>query len=134
VSETTEDDLTESEREALHDFQLAVEHVYRGYGKLLECHHQIGHGMDKLEGAESKLREAGHEEFADQLRDEHLPSGAVDGRWTYEVAEAFEREFLSEVTEFETEVRDRLADGERHITERRQQRRWRKRAEGWSDD
>ncbi|WP_101296917.1 hypothetical protein [Halegenticoccus soli] len=131
---SAEDDLTEAEREALHDLQLALEHVHRGYGALLEYHHQIGRGMDKLDAAESKLREAGHGGLADRLRDKHLPSGAIDDRWTYELVEEFRRGFLADVTDFESEVRDLLADGERHITERRQQRRWRERADGWDDE
>lgn len=127
----SEDALTETEREALHELQLAVEKIHRGYGALLEYHHEIGGGMERLDSAESKLREAGHEAFADRLRDDHLPAGAVGDRWTYELVEAFEQGFYADVTEFEAEIRDRLADGERHVTEQRHQRRWRERADGW---
>jgi hypothetical protein len=134
MNTSSEEDLTDAERELLHDLQLALEHIYRGYGALLEYHHEIGHGMDKLDSTESKLREAGYEELADRLRDKYLPSGAIDDRWTYELVEAFQQGFLTDVTGFESAVRELLADGEQHIIEQRQQRQWRGRADGWNND
>ena len=112
-------DLTEEERRALHELQLGVENLYRGYGSLLDFHHAIGRGMDHLHDAEEILREAGHEKRADMLRDEALPTGVLEDRWTYEIVESFEREFLTEVSGFEQDVREDLADGTEHITERR---------------
>ena len=122
-------DLTEEEQEALHELQLGIENVYQGYGNLLDFHHAIGRGMDHLRDAEEILREAGHEERADMLRDEALPTGIIGGKWTYELVESFEQEFLSEVSGFEQEVREDLADGKGHITERQQQQGWHERAE-----
>ena len=122
-------DLTEAEQQALHELQLGVENLYRGYGSLLDFHHAIGRGMDHLHDAEEVLREAGHEKRADMLRDEALPTGVLEDKWTYEIVESFEREFLAEVSGFEQDVREELADGKEHITERRQQQGWRERAE-----
>ena len=124
--------LTETERDALHEAQLGVEHVFRAYGDLLGCHHRTGHAMEKFERAESLLREAGHEEFADDLRDRLLPAGAVEDAWTYELVEAFRGGFVDEVEAFESALRAELAGGRDHVAEREQQRRWRERAE--SDD
>jgi len=121
-------DLTEEEQQALHELQLGVENLYRGYGSLLDFHHAIGRGMDHLYDAEKVLREAGHEERADMLRDEALPTGLLEDKWTYEIVESFKREFLTEVSGFEREVREELADGTEHITERRQQEDWQERA------
>ena len=125
-------DLSDAEREALHELQLGLEHVYRGYGALLTFHHQIGHAMDHVAEAEVRLRAAGHEQWADELRDHLLPAGAVDDLWKYELVEAVSDGFLRDVTDFEADVRDGLADGVGHVTERRQQARWRKRA-GWEE-
>lgn len=125
---STVDDLSETERQALHELQLGVEHAHRGFGALLECHHEIGNGMDHLENARSLLREAGHEEYADRLRDDLLPAGVFDDNWTYELVEAFHDGFLTDVDDFEGEVRSDLAGGEKHVTERDQQRRWLERA------
>lgn len=123
-------DITEAEREALHDLQLGIEHVYKGYGSLLTFHHQIGHAMNRLADAETELREAGREELANELRDRHLPAGAVEDQWTYELVTAFKEAFLADVTAFESAVRDELVDGLDHVTERRQQARWRERVGG----
>ena len=121
---STASDLSETERQALHELQLGVEHAHRGFGALLECHHEIGNGMDHLEEARSLFREAGHDEFADELRDDLLPAGVFEDNWTYELVEAFRDGFLDDVDAFETCVRDDLADGKQHISERAMQREW----------
>ena len=121
--------LTDAERRALHDLRLGLEHIYRGYGHLLAFHHQIGRAMDQFADARDRLRAAGHDEFADRLRDDLLPAGVVGDHWTYELVEAFESGFLAETVGFERTVRDALADGADHVTEREQQHRWRAHAE-----
>jgi hypothetical protein len=123
-------ELTAAETEALHDCRLAVEHLYRAYGTLLAFHHRIGHAMDALAVAESTLRDAGHDDVADELRDRHLPAGPVDDRWTYELVEAFEDGLLAELAAFDERVREDLAGGRRHVAEAEQKRRWRERAAG----
>lgn len=134
--EYTDPDLSESERKALHSLQLGVEKVHRGYGALLDCHHHVGSGMDYLAVAEGQLREAGHAAFADELRDVHLPAGAVGDEWTYELVDDFRHGFLAAVTAFEASVREDIADGSPHVTERRTQRDRRARAAGdeWRSD
>lgn len=121
-------DLTETELEALHDLQLAVEHVHRAFGYLLEFHHETGHAMDRFEEARAKLEAAGHDAFADALRDDVLPAGAVDDRWSYELVEAFKAGLFTDCVEYERTVREDLADGVEHVAEREQQRAWRDRA------
>jgi hypothetical protein len=127
-------DLTPRERDALHELQLGVEHVYRAYGRLLGFHHSLGRGMDHLDDAERLLRAAGHDSHADELRDAHLPAGAVGDRWSYELVEDFRHGLLADVSDFENSVRADVADGREHVAERRQQRQWRTRAGDDSDD
>ncbi len=122
--------LSDAERDALHELQLSIEHVHRAYGTLLEFHHELGHAMERMSDAEERLREADHEEWADELRDDHLPAGAISDQWTFELVEEFSNEFLGEVDDFEASVRNELADGVDHVTERQQKRRLRERAEG----
>ncbi|QLK27549.1 hypothetical protein HYG81_08085 [Natrinema zhouii] len=121
-------ELSEAERAALHELQLSIEHVHRAYGTLLEFHHQLGHAMDRLGDTEDRLREAGHEQWANALRDDHRPAGAISDQWTFELVEEFSDEFLEDVDAFEREVREELADGIDHVTERRQKRELRERA------
>jgi len=120
--------LSETELEALHEAELGAEWLRRAHGSLVEVHHATGHAMDHLHDAESTLRAAGHTDLADQLRDELLPSGAIEDRWTYDLLETFEAGILDDVTGYERRVREELADGERHITERRQEREWKRRS------
>jgi hypothetical protein len=133
-----DDTLTETEREALHEVELGVEHLHRAHGHLVSFHHSTGRAMDHLAAAEETLREAGHESLADDLRDEYLPRGVVPapdgdptaGRWSYDLLECFQDAFLADIVDFGGRVREEVADGRRHVTERAQERAWKERAEG----
>ena len=122
-------DLSAAETQALHEIQHATEHIYQGFGNLIAFHHKIGRAMDKLASAEQLLREAGHDAYADELRQTHLSSGAVDDMWTYEIVEIFRHGFLADITEFDERVRGEIADGSHHITESEQQAEWRDRVD-----
>jgi hypothetical protein len=121
--------LTETEREALHELELGLECLLRAQGHLIEFHHATGRGMDHVAVAEDLLRESGHDELADEIRDGHLPSGVTDDdRWSYAVLEGFQSGLLADAKAFEERARREVADGQRHVTERRQEREWRDRA------
>jgi hypothetical protein len=129
-----EPNLTETELHAIHSVELGLEWLHRAHGALVAFHHKTGHAMDHLAAAEEAFREAGHDDLADTLRDELLPRGVVPredgpGQWTYEVLEAFETELYADARAFEGEARASVTDGVRHAAERRQQERWRSRAE-----
>lgn len=128
-------DLTADERAALHSIQLGIEHAHRAYADLLGCHHRTGHAMDRFAEAEEHLRAAGHDAYADEIRDRLLPAGVVEDRWTYELVTAYRRNLLNELDAFETAVREDVADGVDHVAERAQQRAWRERAESekWTE-
>ena len=122
--------LSETELEALHEVELGLEWAQRAQGSLLEFHHATGHGMDHLCRAETRLRAAGHDDLADAIRDDLLPHGVVDDdRWSYDVLEHFQESLLAETRVLEQRVRRELADGERHVRERRQEREWKRRAD-----
>ena len=93
--------------------------------------------MDHLSVAEELLRESGHVAMADRLRDEYLPRGVVPpcdgddpraGRWSYDILEKFQTTFLDDVVTFGDRVHERVADGRRHVMERRQETEWKRRA------
>ena len=127
--------LTDAERSALHEVELGVEHLQRAHGHLVSFHHAIGRGMDHLANAESELREAGYDELADAVRDEHLPRGVIESqhpedrsRWSYDVLETYEESLLEDIVAFGQKATDRIADGLRHAQERAQEREWQERA------
>ncbi|MDF9744538.1 hypothetical protein [Natrinema salsiterrestre] len=122
--------LSDTECEALHEVELGLEWVQRAQGSLLEFHHATGHGMDHLYRAKELLRATGHDDLADAIRTELLPQGVVDeDRWSYDVLENFQDGLLAETRSLERRVRRDLADGERHVRERRQEREWKHRAD-----
>jgi hypothetical protein len=128
-------DLTETEREALHEVELGVETLHRAHGHLVAFHHTTGRAMDHLASAESLLRESGHARLANALRDDYLPRGVLPGcdddgdpgRWSYDVVEQFQATFLEDVVAFGDRVHDLVADGQRHVAERVQEREWKRR-------
>ena len=123
-------ELTPEEQTAMHETEVGVEWMLRAQGHLLAFHHAIGHGMDHLDTAESEFRTTGHVALADRIRDDLLPRGVTaDDRWTYSVVEEFQRSFLADIVAFERDARDAVADGNRHVAERAQERAWRERAE-----
>lgn len=115
--------LSERELQALHDVEVGSEWIQRAHGHLVGFHHSVGHGMDRLDVAERILRAEGHEALANTLRDDVLPRGVVDDAWSYGILEAYQEGLLEETLEFERRTCDVLADGERHVNERRQRRR-----------
>jgi len=121
-------ELEEGEIDALHEVEVGTEWLQRAHGHLLAFHHAVGHGMDHFEAAERVLRGEGHDELADELRDDLLPLGVLDGTWSYGVVEAYQEGLLPATLDYEERLREELADGERHVAERRQRRRWRERA------
>lgn len=130
VTENGLEPPTETELETLHEVELGLEWLLRAQGYLIEFHHATGHAMDHLAEAESLCRECGRENLADELRDDVLPFGVVDGdRWSYDVLESFQGTILTEATSLEREVRRELADGNRHLAERLQEREWKRRAD-----
>lgn len=133
ATESDRDDLAALDDDtvsALHEVELGFEWLQRANGHLLQFHHATGHAMDHLAVAEEHLREAGAVELADEIRDELLPMGVVDrDRWSYDVVECFQRGLLEDVQGFERRARNDLADGARHVAERRQELQWKDRCE-----
>jgi len=124
------DGLTETQCDALHEIELGLEWLHRAQGHLLQFHHATGHAMDHLADGERLLREAGHDDLADRIRDRHLPQGVTgEDRWSYAVVEGFQDGMLADVEAFECRAREEIADGRRHVNERRQEREWRDRSE-----
>lgn len=122
--------LTESERAALHEVEIGLEWVHRAHGNLVSFHHAIGHAMDHFADAEPLLEASGHDELARLIREEHLPRGVYDdSTWSYDFLECFQEDFLTNVEAFESEARETIADGRRHVAERHLERTWKERAE-----
>lgn len=108
--------------DAVHQVEVAVEWIERGFGSLLDAHHRIGHAQGMLEEAADALRAAGHTELADRTLLGVAPLDAVAGRWTYQVVDEFRAHLLEPARALDEEVRRRLAGGVRHRVEARRKR------------
>jgi hypothetical protein len=131
------DDLSDQELEAVHQVELGVEHLHRAHGHLVSFHHDTGRAMDHLADAEELLRQCDYDDLADELRDEYLPRGVVAdrtsdeptaGRWSYDILENYQDLFLTDIVEFGETVTQRVADGMRHVAERKQEFDWKRRS------
>lgn len=122
---------------ALHEAELGIERLHRAHGHLVAFHHNIGRGMNHLAAAEPLLRDAGHDDLADELRDDYLPRGVIphpgspdpsDGRWSWYVLERFQTTFYHPLVGFGDDLHDHLGDGAWHANERNQEQAWKTRA------
>lgn len=95
----------------------ALETTERARGHLYSFHQLTGSADLKLGEAVAKLREAGHDEVADELERELVGRNVLDGRWTFQVMEEYDDTYYLPFREAEKAVRDRLVQGRRHLFE-----------------
>jgi hypothetical protein len=95
----------------------AYEYLIRARGHLYSFHQQMGR-VDLLVGqAADELEEAGHADQAERLRREVVGRNVLDGRWTFQVVEAFDDGYWAVATAAERQVREELLAGRRHVFE-----------------
>lgn len=110
-------DLTDDEREAIHEVERGTEWIHRAHGLLVEFHHAVGHAMDHYDEAADALADE-HPGLAGRLDDEVLPAGLTeDGHLSYRLVGEFEEGFLATVEDVADEARVELVDGERYVVE-----------------
>ena len=63
------------------------------------------------------LRDAGHADWADRLDRELWGRNVLDGRWTFQIVEEFDEGYWTAFRALESEVRDDLQAGRRHLRE-----------------
>lgn len=95
----------------------AIEWVERARGRLYDFHQMIGHADEALGVAARQLRDAGREDLARRLDEEHVGRNVVEGRWTFEIVEDFDRNYWIPVREFCREVEEETVGGVRHAHE-----------------
>nr|WP_296777518.1 hypothetical protein [Rhodococcus sp. (in: high G+C Gram-positive bacteria)] len=95
----------------------ALETIERARGHLYSFHQLMGHADLQLGEAVDELRDAGHSEQADILRNDMIGRNAIDGRWSFQIVEEFDDLYWSEFRAHEKRLRDDLQDGRRHLFE-----------------
>lgn len=103
--------------EAVGRLTEALEWVERARGSLYDFHQRMGHA-DRLVGdASERLRSAGHEHLAKLLSERLVGLNAMHGRWSFQMVEEFDDGYWSTFRAIETQVRDELTGGARHVAE-----------------
>lgn len=103
--------------EAVGKLSEAFEVIEEARGSLYAFHRNLGRADLTLGEAVDKLREAGHDEFADEIETDLLGRNVLAGRWTFQVVEEFDDGYYAAFREHDRRVRDALMDGRRHVFE-----------------
>jgi hypothetical protein len=114
---TRPDGADDATVEAVGTLSEALEWVERARGRLYDLHQMIGHADFLLDEAAGQLESAGHEAHARRLRDELIGRNVLDGRWTFQIVEEFDRLYYGAFRGLEEDVRGDLMAGRRHVFE-----------------
>ncbi|OZM72280.1 hypothetical protein CFN78_14770 [Amycolatopsis antarctica] len=112
-----EPQVDEATVSALGKLVEAVEMTERARGHLYSFHQLTGYADLAVGEAAALLGAAGHAELAGRLDREMVGRDVLPGRWTYQVVEEYEDCYYLPFRDLERQVRDRLANGRRHLPE-----------------
>ena len=102
---------------ALGKLSEALECVEYARGHLYGFHRLSGTADLTLGDAVVALREAGHQELADRVERELVGRNVIEGRWTFQIVEAYDDTYYSAFKDLERQARDELVQGKRHLYE-----------------
>lgn len=102
---------------ALGKLSEALECVEVARGHLYAFHRLSGTADLTVGDAVAQLRDAGHGELADRIERELVGRNVIEGRWTFQVVEAYDDTYYSAFRALEQEARDALVGGRRHLYE-----------------
>ena len=111
------DGLDDATVEALGLLTEALETTEQARGHLYSFHQLTGKADFEVGDAVEKLREAGHAELADRIETELLGRNVLPGRWTFQIVEDYDDTYWTKFRELESEVREKLGHGLRHLHE-----------------
>jgi hypothetical protein len=94
-----------------------LEWLVRARGRLYDFHQMIGRADLILGEAAEELDEAGHGSLSELLRTEVVGRNVLEGRWTFQIVEEFDRLYFDPADAAERRVRDELMGGRRHVFE-----------------
>jgi hypothetical protein len=109
--------LDDTTVEAIGLLTEALETTEQARGHLYSFHQLTGKADFEVGDAVVKLREAGHDDMADLIETELLGRNVLPGRWTFQVVEDYDDTYWTKFRELESEVREKLGHGLRHLHE-----------------
>ena len=102
---------------AIGKLSEALEVVEHARGALYEFHRLSGTADLTLQEAVTDLRDAGHDQLADEIEETLVGRDVVDGKWTFQLVEAYDREYWQIFRETERSARQRVGDLPPHLFE-----------------
>lgn len=102
---------------ALGKLSEALEVIEHARGLLYGFHRLTGTADLALGEAVEMLRNAGHEEVADDLDQRIVGRNVISGRWTFQVVEDYDDGYYAEFKAAEKHAREVLSGGKRHLFE-----------------
>ena len=95
----------------------AEEWLERARGRLYDFHQMMGRA-DLLAGeAASMLRDAGHDEVADDIDEHVVGRNVIEGRWTFQIVEEFDATYYAVFRDGVAHVERELMGGWSHVYE-----------------
>ncbi|MDP9116808.1 MAG: hypothetical protein M3O28_06035 [Actinomycetota bacterium] len=117
VAHTRPNGLSDVSISALGKLSEALEIVEHARGCLYEFHRLSGTADLTLQQAVSELREAGHGELADEIRECLVGRDVIDDKWTFQLIESYDRQYWQVFRDVECTARARLGDAPPHVFE-----------------
>jgi hypothetical protein len=109
--------VTDDTVEALGKLSEALEAVEHARGHLYAFHRLCGTADLTLGKAVDQLREAGHGDLADRLARDLVGRNVLHGRWSFQIVEEYDDGYYDTFKKLETQARDELVGGRRHLFE-----------------
>lgn len=103
--------------EALGKLSEALEAVEVARGALYTFHRLSGTADLTLGEAVDQLRDAGHTELAERIQQQLVGLNVLSGRWTFQIVEEYDDGYYATFKELESQARDALVGGRRHLFE-----------------
>jgi hypothetical protein len=111
------DGASDAEVEAAGKASEALEVIDHARGHLIAFHRMLGMADFLFEDAADLLQAAGRTGHAQHLRTEVVGRNVLEGRWTFQVIDEFDRTYYQVVKDAEARIRDDLMGGAPHVYE-----------------
>jgi len=117
VAHCRPDGMTDDTVAALGKLSEALEVVEHARGALYEFHRLSGIADLTLQQAVDELRAAGHADLADDIDQTLVGRDVIDGLWTFQIVEAYDRQYWQVFRDVELCARQRAGDAPVHLLE-----------------
>jgi hypothetical protein len=109
--------VSDAEAEALGKLGEALEAIEYARGHLYGFHRLSGTADLTLQDAVELFRKAGRHELADQIDEVLVGRDVIDGKWTYQLVEAYDKGYYDVFKDVEHYAREQVGVPDPHLYE-----------------